>query len=110
MTMLVRYDAACRALAEARRVDEVKDIRDKAAAMVAYARQAKNRDLEADAVEIRMRVTRKLDQLRQAQKYPCFLLVESTDRMIAKSSALVLTRNPPEIFCRSFIMRASPSA
>src|SRR5262249_23417405 len=36
--------------------------------MAAYARQAKNRDLEADAVEIRMRATRRLDQLRQAQK------------------------------------------
>jgi hypothetical protein len=36
--------------------------------MAAYARQAKNRDLEADAVEIRLRATRKLDQLRQAQK------------------------------------------
>jgi hypothetical protein len=35
--------------------------------MRAYAKQADNRDLEADAIEIRMRATRRMDQLRQEQ-------------------------------------------
>ena len=68
MTNLVLYDAACRAIVDAKAVDEVKHIRDIHMAMATYARQAKNHDMEADAVEIRMRATRRIDQLRQAQK------------------------------------------
>ena len=61
-------ETACQALAEARTVAEVRDIHDTAVDAAAYARLAKNRELEADAIEIRMRATRRLDQLRQAQK------------------------------------------
>jgi N6-adenosine-specific RNA methylase IME4 len=68
MAELVRYEAACRAVAEARTLDEAKDIRDKAIAMAAYARQAKNKDLEADAVEIKMRAVRRLGEMIQAQR------------------------------------------
>lgn len=40
----------------------------------------------------------------------CFLAVETKERMSAKSIAPCNDRNPPEIFCRSFIMRPSRSA
>ena len=41
---------------------------------------------------------------------PCFLAVETKERMSAKSIAPCDERKPPEIFCRSFIMRPSRSA
>lgn len=65
---LVKYDAACKALAAAKSVDEVKRIRNQAEAMRAYAKQAKNRKLEVDAAEIRIRAERRLGELIKAQK------------------------------------------
>jgi hypothetical protein len=44
-----------------------KKIRGRAVARGANARQARNRDLDADAVEIRMRAARRIDEMRQAQ-------------------------------------------
>lgn len=68
MTQLIRYEAACKALAEAVAVDEVMDVADKAAAMQSYGRIAKNKDLETQAAEIRIRAERRLGELLLEQK------------------------------------------
>ena len=65
---LVRYDAACRAVAEAKSIDEAKDIHDEALKLKAYARQAKNRDLLADVTDIQMRAEIRVGELMEAQR------------------------------------------
>src|SRR3954469_4529842 len=44
-----------------------------------------------------------------SRSQPCFLVVERSERITAKSLAPASERKPPEIFCRSFIIRTSRS-
>jgi hypothetical protein len=60
---LARYDAMCRAIEAAYKVDEVKEIRDQAIALETYARQAHNVEAERQACEIRLRAERRAGKL-----------------------------------------------
>ena len=63
MTALVKYEAARRALPEVRTIDEVKEWRNKAEAMRAYARQAGDHEFAFWAGEIKLRAERKAGEL-----------------------------------------------
>src|ERR1700679_793590 len=58
-----RYVAMCTAITECHRVDEVKDIRDKALALEVYAKQAQNMEAERRAIEIRIRAEHRAGEL-----------------------------------------------
>jgi N6-adenosine-specific RNA methylase IME4 len=68
MTALIKYDAACRAIAEAHAVDEVKDIRDRVDALRHYARQARNRESEIQWAECRFRAERRIGEIKRAMR------------------------------------------
>lgn len=63
-TQLVRFEAARQALAEARTVDEVKDVRDKAEALRLYMKQAGHGlEMQNDVAEIKLRAERRAGEL-----------------------------------------------
>lgn len=65
---VLKYDEACRAIAEAKTIDEVTTWIDKAAAVREYGRRIKNRQLELDALEIRSHAKRRRGELILALK------------------------------------------
>jgi hypothetical protein len=66
---LPTFEQARRALAAAKTTDDVLQIKSVAEAMRAYAREATDRTLEIDAVEIAVRAERKLGQLIDQQRH-----------------------------------------
>jgi phage N-6-adenine-methyltransferase len=67
-TGLIKYDAACRAISEALAVDEIKGIHDKARAMAAAAKVAKNKRAEADMMAVRFRAERRIGEIIAMQR------------------------------------------
>lgn len=65
---LMKYEAACRAVAEAKTVDEVKGFRDSGEAMRVLGKVAKNRQIETDGAEIRIRAERRIGELMAKQR------------------------------------------
>ena len=73
MTALIKYDAMCVAIDVCHRVDEAKEIRNQAAMLKEYARQAGNHDAERKLAAIRVRAERKAGELSAAlEKRPAW--------------------------------------
>jgi len=67
-TGLVNYDAMCHAISVCERVDELKDIRDKALALEKYMAQAENFEAERLAINVRLRAERRCGELLRDMK------------------------------------------
>jgi hypothetical protein len=92
MSGLAKYEAARGALAECKSVDEVKGWADRAAATQAYARMAKDKGLEVDAAEIRIRAERRLGEMLREQKVSGGMATGA--KGIGKSAVVANDRTP----------------
>jgi hypothetical protein len=98
LVTLPAYERCLAALAACRTADEVREIRDRATAMRAYARQAKDRTLEAGAFEIRLRAERRLGELLLAQKATVgFAKGGQPYQPATRSNAEQVARRPPTL-------------
>lgn len=95
MIELVKYEAAIKAVEEARTTDEVKECINMAEAMKAYGRQAKDFRIENNGKEIRLRAERRLGELMKKQREG-FGLNEGTKSQIRQKEGGGLRENPPE--------------
>ena len=95
MSEIALWERARRALAEAVSVDEVKQILGAAEARRAYAKIAKDRQMEADAVTLRLRAERRLGELMSAQRETVGLAPAGRPKQIGLESNPII--RPPTL-------------
>lgn len=109
-TGMVRYDAARKALAAARSTDEARKIRDGAEALRAYARMSKDRQMEVDASEIRIRAERRVGELMEDQRRSVGLSDGGRPKKTGASAAPVSTPTLAEAGIDKHLAKAARSA
>lgn len=66
MTALVKYEAACRAIAECNAIDEAADLRERALFTFLVGQLTGDRALQIDAAEVAIRAERRIGTLLNA--------------------------------------------